>query len=60
MKKFYLIFSKELLDVSVCKYSEYQARVCTDRNCNLCGTKHIKEYIIPLITDSYNNVFKFP
>jgi predicted site-specific integrase-resolvase len=44
--------TKELSDISVCRYSEFPARECTDRTCTLCGTHRIQEYLQPIITNS--------
>ncbi|CAG2220251.1 unnamed protein product [Mytilus edulis] len=55
--------SQELSDISLCKYSEYPARECIDRTCNLCGTQNIKDYRMPLFTaftdSNTNDLLKF-
>lgn len=55
--------SQELSDISLCKYSEYPARECIDRKCNLCDTQNIKDYCMPLFTaftdSNTNDLLKF-
>lgn len=44
--------TKELTDISVCRYSEFPARECTDSTGTLCGTHKIQENLQPIITNS--------